>query len=405
MDRVRAIEAEEIGPWMAQLSAGFHSEVATGYPEYFLGTIELERALASFDGDRVVGTLRSFPTPLTVSGPRELRVGALTNVSVAPTHRRQGRLTAMIERDLRGSVDRGEPLSILIASEYPIYGRFGYGPATETAHYKVLSPEARFRDPVSGTVELTDRATLRTVAPDLYDRYRTGQPGAIERRADWWDRVLRQVEVPGNEPAKGQVALYRSPGGALEGYVIYEGKAEWEGMRPQGVLQLQDLLALTPAAYQALWSYCCGVDLLTSIEARERPVDEVLPYLLDDGRAVKQTGRFDFQWVRVLDVRAALVGRSYTMPGQVVLEVVDPLGHATGRFSLEGGPDGATCAATSASPDLTVPIDALGSLYLGGVAARTLLLGGRLAEHRDGAVSTVDAMFRSDRFPWCNTWF
>jgi len=131
----------------------------------------------------------------------------------------------------------------------------------------------------------------------------------------------------------------------------------------------------------------------------------VLPYLVTDARAVKFTSRNDFVWVRVLDACGALAGRAYGTEGRLVLDVVDTLGLTQGRVALEGGPDGASCAPTTKDPDLTVPVDVLGSLYLGGVAARTLALAGRLDEHRSGAVATADAMFRTSRAPWCSTWF
>lgn len=405
MNDVRTIDASHIEAWVTQMSTAFHFDVAAGYPEYVLSTIDLDRSWASFDGDRVVGTLRSFATALTVPGPREVPAAALTNVTVAATHRRQGRLSAMIASDLRASADRGEVVGILIASEYPIYGRFGYGPAVEGARYAVRSLEARFRDAPSGEVELSDRATVRREAPPLYDRFRRGQPGSIERFAHWWDRTLQQVEVPGAKPPTGQVALYRSASGELEGYVSYEAKMGWDDMRPEGVLTIRELVANTPDAYRALWSFCCGIDLLTSIEAAQRPTDEVLPFLLENGRAVKLTSRFDFVWVRVLDVARALAARTYAAPGRLVIEVVDPMGFATGRFLLEGGPDGASCAPTSERPELTVGVDALGSVYLGGVALRRLEAAGRVDEHRPGAVAAADAMFLTPRAPWCNTWF
>ena len=405
MSKVRTIDAGEIDAWVRQLGVSFNFEVAPGLPEYTLTTIDLDRSWASFDGDRIVGTLRSFETPFTVPGPREVRAAALTNVTVAPTHRREGRLTAMMERDLRDSADRGEPIGILIAAEYPIYGRFGYGPAADSARYRVRTTGIEFRDEVRGTVELTDRAALRAEAPGLYDRFRAQQPGSIGRPAHWWDRALNAVEVPGADPPKGQVAQYRSAVGELEGYVIYDAKSEWDGMRPNGVLNLRELLSVSPAAYQALWSFCCGVDLLTTVEAGERPTDELLPYLVTDGRAVNLEMRADFVWVRVLDVCAALAGRTYATPGRLVIEVVDPLGFASGRYALEGGPDGARCGRTTESAALTLPVDALGSIYLGGVAARTLELAARAEEHAAGAISIADAMFRSSRAPWCNTWF
>ena len=60
-------------------------------------------------------------------GPRR----GLTNVTVSATHRRRGLLNRMMAPDLDVAKEQGEAASILIAAEYPIYGRFGYGPATQ----------------------------------------------------------------------------------------------------------------------------------------------------------------------------------------------------------------------------------------------------------------------------------
>src|SRR5580704_9079930 len=163
--RVRTIEASEIDPWSRCMGVGFLYTVPDGYSEYFLGDADLDRTWGAFDGDRVVGTLRSFPTTFTVPGPSGVDVAALTNVTVAPTHRRRGLLSEMITSDLRASADRGEPVGILIASEYPIYGRFGYGAAIEASGYAVDLASTRFRRPGSGSVELVDLVTLRREAP------------------------------------------------------------------------------------------------------------------------------------------------------------------------------------------------------------------------------------------------
>ena len=92
---------------------------------------------------------------------------ALTAVTVAPTHRRRGLLTEMITGDLRESTDRGEVVSILLASEYPIYGRFGYGAATELATYAIETEALGFVAPSEGAVELVELATLRARAGRL----------------------------------------------------------------------------------------------------------------------------------------------------------------------------------------------------------------------------------------------
>ena len=124
-----------------------------------------------------------------------------------------------------------------------------------------------------------------------------------------------------------------------------------------------------------------------------------------DGRALRQTGRFDFLWLRLLDVAATLSGRRYRTEGRLVIEVTDTLGIAGGRFALEGGPEGATCSPAAASADLTLAVGTLGSLALGGVSALALAGAGRIDEHTAGALARADTMFRSAVTPWCSTWF
>lgn len=405
-ETVRLVEEADVRSWVECTGVGFLFPMHEDFPEYYRGDLDLSRTWGSFDRDRVVGTLRSIGTEFTVPGPGTVPVAALTSVTVAPTHRRRGLLTQMISADLRASAERQEPLGILIASEYPIYGRFGYGAAIYSARYSLDLTGIRFRSPAPGTVELVDRATLRKEGPDIYERFRVAQPGSIERPPRWWDRTLHQVEVPGEEPPKGYQALYRAPDGRPEGYVRYRGEQKTEDMRPAGELTVDELLATTPAAYQRLWQFCCDVDLVTSATAADRPVDEVLPWLVSDGRAVRQAGRFDFVWVRVLDVAAALSGRRYAVEGSLVLEIVDDaLGFTGGRYRLEGGPDGATCARTDQRADVSLPVDALGSVYAGGVPWATLAAAGRVDAHSPAALERAGVMFRTAAAPWCNTWF
>ncbi|MGD0254247.1 MAG: GNAT family N-acetyltransferase [Acidimicrobiales bacterium] len=404
--QVRTIDASEIGDWVACMGVGFLRPRAEGFAEYFLGEIDLDRTWGAFDSGRVVGTLRSFATRLTVPGPAEQDASAITNVTVVPTHRRQGLMRDMVIADLDSSIERGESLGILIASEYPIYGRFGYGAAIESATYTVDARTARFRQSETGRIELVDRDTMRKEAPALYERLRIRRPGSIERDDRLWDRILHEEEVPGAEPPKGYCALYRSESGEIDGYLLYQAEPKWDGMgRAQGTLTVDELVSVTPAAYRRLWQFCCGVDLVTTVQAADRPVEEPLAWLLYDGRAVHQSARFDFVWVRILDVCAALSARRYLMEGRVVIEVKDELGFATGRYELEGGPDGASCARTSEPAELSLAVDTLGSLYMGGMSLRSLAEAGRIEEHHDGALGRADLMFRSAIIPWCSTWF
>ena len=83
------------------------------------------------------------------------------------------------------------------------------------------------------------------------------------------------------------------------------------GRRAGQPLTVDELVAATDAAYADLWRFALSVDLITIVKAEARRVDEALPWLVADGRYVRQTERYDNLWLRVLDVPAALTGRDY----------------------------------------------------------------------------------------------
>jgi hypothetical protein len=50
---------------------------------------------------------------------------------------------------------------------------------------------------------------------------------------------------------------------------------------------------------------------------------------------------------------------------------------------------------------VVVDADALGAVYLGGVTFAQLWQAGRAVERRPGGVHRADALFRTERAPWC----
>ena len=405
---IRTITPDEFTAWVEALHVPFFMTIPAGpAAEARRPHTDLERVLGAFDGADVVGTWRSFASSIAVPGGTSVAADAVSMVTTLPTHRRRGVLTGMMTSGLQAAAARGEPVSILIASEYPIYGRFGYGPATENAAYRIDTRAVRFLPGggTDGTVELVARGGLRELAPPIFERFRLAQPGAISRRDVWWDIDLGLVEMPGYERWKGWCVVVRGTDGAADGYARYHAEEKWDEGRPQSTIFVDDLVAATPAAYARLWRFICEMDLVTTVRADGRSVDEALPWLLEDARAMRQTTRSDYLWLRVLDVGRALASRRYLAEGRLVLEVEDPAGFAAGRYLLEGGPDGADCRATNDEPDLCLPVASLGALYLGGPTARLLTAAGLIEERRRDGVRRADAMFRSAVTPWCNTHF
>ncbi len=105
--------------------------------------LETDRCLLAFTADgRPVGTAATYSFELTLPGGTVVPAGGLTAVGVLPTHRRQGVLSAMMRQQLADLRARGESVGVLLSSEAPIYGRFGYGPATYTSKLTLTRREA-----------------------------------------------------------------------------------------------------------------------------------------------------------------------------------------------------------------------------------------------------------------------
>jgi predicted acetyltransferase len=403
---VRTITDDEVAAWCGAVNVGFLNPGGEVDAEARRPGLFLDRTWAAFDSARVVATLRSFPSELTVPGGAALRVGAVTAVTTTSTHRRRGLATRLVAAELAAAAERGEHASVLIAAEWQIYGRFGYGAATEHQTWTVDAGAARLRRRPPGTVEHTDAGTARALVPAVYERHRSGRPGELSRADRYWDLeygLLRYPSWPEPKPAFHLVA--RDPAGQPVGVLRYTHEEKTEGRLIRGEVSVHSLFAADPAGHALLWDHLVSLDLVSTVRAADRPVDEVLPWLLADARHAQAGHRSDFLWVRPLDVPAMLAARRYLVPGRLVLQVADEAGPAAGRYALEGGPDGATCQRTGAAADLTLDAAVLGSAYLGGYRLRTLAEAGLVAEHRPGALAQADTMFRGSLAPWCSTWF
>ncbi len=409
---IRPITPDELPAWFQAFGTAFyiwandpHATAAARRD-----TMDLNRALAAFEDDgTIVGTYRSFATRLTLPGGARLPVGAVSAVSVRPTHRRRGLLTRMITEDLRGSADRGEAASILIAAEWPIYGRYGYGPATWQAKWTLRTRAATFQTPPAGSVEVVDALTARSIVPGIYEAFVANQPGAIDRPDHRWDSELGLVESPGRPKWKGQVVIHRNAAGEPDGYARFHGEENWVDMFPEHRMVLDELHGVTPEVDIDLWRHLAQMDLTATIQAEVRREREPMQWALSDPRTAQVSGRSDFLWVRILDVPRALSERAYERDGELVLEVIDRLGDrdgpAAGRYRLAVAAGTATCEPTKGKPDLTVDVRALSAALLGGTRLIDATRAGGATEHRPGVLAEADRLFRTADDPWCSTWF
>ncbi|MGQ5636564.1 MULTISPECIES: GNAT family N-acetyltransferase [unclassified Streptomyces] len=407
MTDVRTVTEAEFDDWQRALCTGFLRP-----PVLPAEQLEARRAqfvpgrlLGAFDGGRCVATFRSFAQEVTAVGGAAVPANAISGVTVSPTHRRRGLLTRMMSRDLAAAKERGDVVATLIAAEYPIYGRYGFGPATWTSEWTIEVPRAgldpRWSGPGDGgRIDLVDGEEVRKLGPELHERFRRAQPGAVSRTELWWQAHTGAVRLHADwtEPFH---AVHRAADGEVQGLVTYRSDETWNGMQPEQTATVQELIATTPAAERALWLYVCSIDWITKVKSGSRGPDDLLAYHLPDRRAARITDHADWLWVRVLDVVRALEARTYDVAGTLVLEVADGDGLAAGRFRLDAAPEGASCAPTGERADLTLDAGDLASLWLGDESALRLARLGRVREEREGAARKADALFRSPGRPWC----
>jgi predicted acetyltransferase len=402
---LRTLRTADLDSWFGVLGSAFGGGMQD--PEDVGKWRELvrpDRSVTAWDGSELVGTAGAFAFRMTVPGGAAVPTAGVTMVSVLPTHRRRGVLTQMMRRQLDDVRAWGEPVAALTASEPVIYGRFGYGTATEELRADVDTTRVRLSLP-DGVDALRMRlvdpldAAVRQACEELYASRVPLRPGML-RRMPGWERVPVHDPVHRRGGASPLQCVLAERDGELRGSARYAVRADRDEAGPKGEVRLRDMEAADPAALGALMRYLFGLDLTTRLRIDNRPVDDPWLHQVSDVRRCRLTVR-DALHVRLVDVGAALAARTYQAPVDVVLEVADAFcPWNTGRWRLSGDAKGAVCEPTRDAPDLALSVRELGAAYLGGPALSALAGAGRVRQLRPGALAQASVAFRSDVAPW-----
>lgn len=360
--------------------------------------VDLDAILVAVDGDRIVGASAELRFELTLPGG-QVDVTGLSWVSTDVTHRRQGIQRSLLEQQVRSCAERGVPAMILMASEGGIYGRYGFGAATDVRKMSVDRRAARLRQPVDvGGVCLMTTDAARSVLPGIYDRWRRQTPGAVERKPERWQLMLLDRE----SQRHGMSGLFHLVHD--DGYVSYRIKHEWTHGDPSHLCWVTDYVVTSPEAHAALWQTLLGLDLIATIESYRVPPDDPLPHLLTDPRQVRTVELNDGLWVRPTDVARLLSARRYALDIDLVLAVRDQvLGDRA--YRLQGGPDGARCEVSDAAPDVDLGVADLGAAVLGDRRLPALAAAGRVQAEKPGTIGRLHRALLADVMPQHGTSF
>jgi predicted acetyltransferase len=406
---LRPVTDEEFPTYSRAVEAVFGDQPTAERVENWRHVFEADRSLAAFDGGEMVATAGAFTFELTLPGGTTVPAAGVTAVGVQPTHRRQGILRRMMQRQLDDVAARGEPVAILTASETGIYGRFGYGLASFSAVYELETDYGAFAVPLDGAgrLRMIDADTAAKVLPGVYERARHLTPGAVNRVPGYWNMFLSDKEWDRHGASALFHVVHESTAGEADGYACYRLKGSWDDSLPAGKVFLIDMAATSDEVALALWRYLLDIDLMKSVSTPAgRPVDEPLRHRLAEPRRLLTKQVSDMLWARILDVPAALSARRYGTEDQLVIELADAFRPGNdGRYLVSGSPEAAQCERSHDTPDLAMGAPELGAIYLGGVAPSTLARAGRITELTTGALRRADAFFSSSPLPYCATHF
>jgi len=345
-------------------------------------------------GREIVGIAGSYAFDVSLPGGSGVPMAGVTWISVAATHRRQGILTRLMDACHADIDERGEPVASLYASESGIYERFDYSIATRIRSVSIEARSASIRPehrPAPGSVRFVTGDEAEEAVRQRWWRAWRARAGEVRRTEAHLASLFERRGKPEGRASAVHHLLH------ADGYAAYRVTSNWDEQGFRNEISVPEIVALTPDAHAAIWHTLLEMDLVATITTRAVPVDDPLPYLLRDPRAVRTEHLVDGVWVNVRDVPVAFGARTYATTDRLVIE-------ADGRrWAIDGGPDGADVRAVRSRPDVVTDRATLGALLYGGVAPSLLAAGRRLTARNADALRRADVFFTTALAPHCQT--
>ncbi len=349
----------------------------------------------------VVGASLVYRMRLTVPGGARINAAWLAKVTVATTHQGHGIWRQISAQGFGILMQRGYPILCGAPLQPALFDVLGGGVATYARTYTIDPRVAKLRVPPDrNRARQLNAAQAGPMLPEIYDRWCAGTPGALSRDNTWWADFL-QDRVTQRDGGSELIFIVHP-----DGFVAYRviGGSPHTFRPPFGTLVVYDFCAVTDDAHTELFAALLGLTMFDGIQV-ELPVDDPLPLKLSSQIAAETTSLNDFLSIRIMNVPEVLGMRTYSADADIVLDVTDPLNVAGGRFLLKTRGGVGTCEPHDGSPDVSVSLVDLATIYMGAHRATELHRAGRVVELQSEALDSLDAVFRTDRAPYCGTLF
>ena len=148
---------------------------------------------------------------------------------------------------------------------------------------------------------------LATVS-DVYARFAHTRPGTISRPDSFHERYLEHA-IKEDKPSF--VVVHADDDGSIDGYAHYSVAWNDDPDGSGGKGEIHEVIGADTGVELALWQYLMDVDLIRTWKADERPSTTSSREAFADRRAYEVKSIDDEQWLRLIDVDAALRARTY----------------------------------------------------------------------------------------------
>ncbi len=338
--------------------------------------LDLEGVHVVEDDGQVRASATVLPMEVFVDG-EPAAMGGVAAVMVHPAYRRRGYAGDLMRAALRDMRDRGVHLSLLSPFAHAFYRTFGYELATEAIEY-TLKPIDLPTDPGQSKLRAYREEDL-TAMLALHEAEARGHQLCALRSGAYWRKTLAR---------KGIEAAVYDVGGDVGGYLIYKMSGYQEGREPGRRLEVQELVAASPAARRGLTSFLAALDPdAFDIRHWTSPGDPLHPYLRSS--YVKAKVEPD-QMLRLVDVEGALrlLDRE---AGPIVLEVADDtIPQNADQYTFGNGE---VARGAEAGHRVSLDVRQLAQLYAGYLPASQLARHGLVEASSPGALDLLEELF------------
>jgi predicted acetyltransferase len=310
-------------------------------------------------------------------------MGGISAVMAHPAYRRRGYAGELMRAVLRDMRVRDVALSLLSPFAHAFYRVFGYELATEAIEYR-LKPADLPTSPEQSHLRAYREEDLTSLM-ELYTAEAKGHTLSARRSEGHWKTTLSKKDA--------DVAVYGRDGD-VEGYILYKTSG-WQDRDPRRTVSVEELVAATQRAREALYSFMAGLDPLVYGIKLFTPRGEPLhPYLRSSHVDAKIEPD---QMLRLVDVEGALGFLNRKADAPLVLEVSDDgVPENAGEYTVGKGE---VIRGVEAGERVSLDVRQLAQLYAGYLPAWDLARHGLIEASSPEALDLLDTLFPQGD-PW-----